>query len=144
MFASTDEEREQARHIVANEARYATAFALLAMATSDKPVAFQTALPESHAAPASRTRRSLTISSPNLLVGLGSALFFFVTCFMSYYWYLGFQITADREAYQQERRQQEIYKEYAAKRAEKEAEARHIADLVTIVEAEQTKQPLPL
>jgi hypothetical protein len=144
MFANSEEEREQARHIVANEALYASAFAMLAMAMSMKPVAFQTAVPE----PANPSRASLrtpaALSSPSVLVGLGSALFLFVVCFMSYFWYLGFQIDDDRAAYAQEEKQREIYREYGAKRAELEGRAAHIRELVRLVDSERQRQRVPL
>lgn len=144
MFANSEEEREQARHIVANEALYASAFAMLAMALSPNPVAFQTAVPEPAAAPQSGVRTPPVLSSPSLLLGLGSALVFFVVCFMSYFWYLGFQIDGDRAAYAQEEKQREIYREYGAKRAELESRAAHILELVRLVDSERQRQRDPL
>lgn len=140
--ASTDEERETAQYIVANEARYATAFALLAMAFSAAPLAFQTSSPEPVAVPKITVQKP-AVSSPNLLLGLSSALFFFVVCFMSYFWYLGYQIDADRVSIQEQEKQKVILAEYAAKRADLEAKSAHIDELMKLVTAEEAKKHFP-
>lgn len=140
--ATTEDERLTAQHIVANEAKYATAFALLAMGLSAKPVPFQTSSPEPFVA-ANVAPAKPAISSPGLLLGVGSMLFFFLACFMSYYWYLGYEIDADRQAIVQEEKQKEIRKEYGAKLADMQAKEAHINELLKIIETEKKNQGNP-